>query len=126
VQDTVDALENVRQLFVNGCIHSGFFHRFTCSVHSPVGRRPHDFGITLLPLPEGPFAKNDVGFIDATGVDHDRLGRALRKALYNFMHGVGLDEDVRRWFEEEFQGERAPRPTVGRRRIATALAAGRA
>jgi radical SAM superfamily enzyme YgiQ (UPF0313 family) len=126
LQDTVDALENVRQLFVNGCIHSGFFHRFACSVHSPVGRRPHDFGITLLPLPEGPFAKNDVGFIDATGVDHDRLGRALRKALYNFMHGVGLDEDVRRWFEEEFQGERAPRPTVGRRRIATALAAGRA
>jgi radical SAM superfamily enzyme YgiQ (UPF0313 family) len=33
VQDTVDALEYVRQLFLNGCIQSGFFHRFTCTVH---------------------------------------------------------------------------------------------
>ena len=121
VQDTVDALENVRQLFANGCIHSGFFHRFACTVHSPVGKRPQDFGVTLLPLPESPFARNDVAFIDPAGVDHDRLGRALRKALYNFMHGVGLEEDVRRWFEDEFEGKRLPRPTVGRQRIARAL-----
>ena len=33
LQDTVDALEYVRQLFENGCIHSGFFHRFVCTVH---------------------------------------------------------------------------------------------
>jgi len=31
VQDTVDALEYVRQLFAAGCIQSGFFHRFTCT-----------------------------------------------------------------------------------------------
>ena len=35
VQDTVDALEYVRQLFAAGCIQSGFFHRFACTVHSP-------------------------------------------------------------------------------------------
>jgi hypothetical protein len=122
VQDTVDALENVRQLFANGCIQSGFFHRFACTVHSPVGKHPRDFGVTLAPLPDGAFARNDVGFADPTGVDHDRLGRALGKAIYNFMHGVGLEEDVRRWFEEEFEGERVPKPTVGRRRIAQALA----
>ncbi|HET7766027.1 MAG TPA: radical SAM protein [Burkholderiales bacterium] len=121
VQDTVDALENVRQLFASGCIHSGFWHRFACTVHSPVGKRPQDYGVTLKPLPDGPFARNDVGFVDPTGVDHDRLGRALKKALYNFMHGVGLEEDVRRWFQDEFGGERVPRPTVGRRRIAQAL-----
>jgi hypothetical protein len=76
LQDTVDALEYVRQLFDNGCIHSGFFHRFACTVHSPVGQNPEDYGITLLPLPEGSFAKNDVGFIDPTGTDHDALGAA--------------------------------------------------
>jgi hypothetical protein len=38
VQDTVDALEYVRQLFDTGCIQSGFFHRFACTVHSPVGQ----------------------------------------------------------------------------------------
>jgi radical SAM superfamily enzyme YgiQ (UPF0313 family) len=34
VQDTVDALEFVRQLFEEDCIQSGFFHRFTCTVHA--------------------------------------------------------------------------------------------
>jgi radical SAM superfamily enzyme YgiQ (UPF0313 family) len=117
VQDTVDALENVRQLFQHGCIHSGFFHRFACTVHSPVGRQPADYGVTLMPLPESPFAKNDVAFVDPTGVDHDRLGQGLRKALYNYMHGIGLDEDVRAWFD----GQRVPRTTVPKRRIAQAL-----
>jgi hypothetical protein len=106
----------VRQLFENGCIHSGFFHRFACTVHSPVGQSPEEYGITLLPLPDSPFAKNDVGFIDPTGVDHDSLGKALNKALYNYMHGIGLDTDVRSWFSE-----RVPRPRVPRQFIARAL-----
>jgi radical SAM superfamily enzyme YgiQ (UPF0313 family) len=116
VQDTVDALELVRQLFAAGCIQSGFFHRFTCTVHSPVGRDPQDYGITLLPLPPVTFAKNDVGFHDPTGVDHDRLGVALKKALYNYMHGVGLAEDVRSWFDFS-----VPKTKVARRRIEQAL-----
>jgi len=117
VQDTVDALEYVRQLFEQGCIQSGFFHRFACTVHSPVGRAPQDYGVTLLPLPPGGFAQNDVGFVDPTGVDHDALGRALRKAVYNFMHGIALEQDVRRWFDV-----RVPKPTVRRDHIARALA----
>ena len=116
VQDTVDALEYVRQLFAEGCIQSGFFHRFACTVHSPVGLRPEDFGVRLRPLPAGDFAKNDVGFDDPAGVDHDRLGAALNKALYNFMHGIGLDDDVRGWFDQ-----RVPKPRVGRHFIARAL-----
>ena len=118
VQDTVDALEYVRQLFAEGCIQSGFFHRFSCTVHSPVGQSPADYGIKLQPLPPGKFAKNDVHFIDPTGVDHDRLGKALNKALYNYMHGIGLDEDVRAWFDD-----RVPKPRVGRHFIAKALGA---
>ncbi|MFC4158414.1 B12-binding domain-containing radical SAM protein [Chitinimonas lacunae] len=107
VQDTVDALEYVRQLFEAGCIQSGYFHRFVCTVHSPVGQHPEEYGVTLAPLPPISFAKNDVGFIDPTGVDHDTLGVALNKALYNFMHGIGLDEPVRRWFHG-----RVPKPRV--------------
>jgi len=119
VQDTVDALEYVRQLFENGCIQSGFFHRFACTVHSPVGKDPQAYGIELVPLPEVSFAKNDIGFIDPTGTDHDSLGRGLKKAIYNFMHGVGLEEDVRQWFE--LPKGQCPKPTVGRHRIAKAL-----
>jgi len=120
VQDTVDALEYVRQLFENGCIQSGFFHRFSCTVHSPVGLNPADYGIELIPLPPVTFAKNDIGFTDPTGVDHDALGIGLRKALYNYMHGIGLDEDVRAWFEH--LPHPVPRTTVKKRFIERALA----
>jgi len=116
VQDTVDALEYVRQLFAAGCIQSGFFHRFVCTVHSPVGLHPENYGVTLRPLPPTHFARNDVGFDDPANVDHDRLGTALNKALYNYMHGLGLDDDVRAWFSG-----RVPRPRVPRQFIARAL-----
>ena len=117
-QDTVDALELVRQLFAAGCIHSGFWHRFACTVHSPVGQDPAAYGVTLQPLPPVSFAKNDVGFTDPTGTDHDALGVGLKKALYNYMHGIGLEEDVRSWFDFP-----VPKTRVARRRIEHALAA---
>jgi hypothetical protein len=120
VQDTFDSLEYVRQLFAAGCIQSGYFHRFTCTVHSPVGLNPSDYGITLQALPDVAsgrvFAKNDVQFDDPTGVDHDALGLALNKALYNYMHGIGLETNVRNWFEE-----RVPRTTVAKDFIEQAL-----
>ena len=116
LQDTVDALEVVRQLFEAGCIQSGFFHRFTCTVHSPVAKNPQQYSVTLLPAPRVTFAKNDVGFIDSTGVDHDALGVALNKALYNYMHGIGLDVDVRSWFSG-----RVPRTKVSRDYIPRAV-----
>jgi hypothetical protein len=115
-QDTVDALEYVRQLFEAGCIQSGFFHRFACTVHSPVGKNPEDYGVTLQPLPPVSFAKNDIGFTDPTGVDHDALGVGLKKAIYNYMHGIGLEADVRSWFDMH-----VPKTKVPRQRIARAL-----
>ena len=119
VQETVDSLEYVRQLVEEGCIQSGFFHRFACTVHSPVGRNPEKYGVKLMPLPPAPFAQNDVGFIDPAGVDHAALGKGLAKALYNYMHGVGLDADVRSWFDL-----RVPRTTVKRGFIARATGGG--
>ena len=119
LQDTVDALEYVRQLFENGCIQSGFFHRFACTVHSPVGKNPADYGVEVVPLPEVSFAKNDIAFIDPTGTDHDTLGRGLKKAIYNYMHGVGLEEDVRQWFE--LPKGKCPKTSVPRHKIAKAL-----
>ncbi len=118
VQDTVDALEYVRQLFAAGCIQSGFFHRFVCTAHSPVGKHPERFGIQLQPRPQPPsavfFARNDVAFLDPAGVDHDALGIALNKALYNYMHGIGLDEDVRNWFSQRVPRTRVPRHFIER------------
>ena len=72
----------------------------------------------MLPLPPSPFAKNDVGFVDPTVVDHAALGKGLARALYNYMHGVGLDADARSWFEG-----RVPRTTVKWNFIAQAIGA---
>ncbi|WP_428311471.1 B12-binding domain-containing radical SAM protein [Hydrocarboniphaga sp.] len=114
VQDTVDALEYVRQLFEEGCLQSGFFHRFTCTVHSPVGQNPAEYGVSLQPLPPTTFAKNDISFFDPTGVDHDAMGSALNKALYNYMHGIGLEQDVRSWFSTKVPKTRVQRDTIAR------------
>ena len=56
--------------------------------------------MTLAPPLRTTFASNDINFTDLTGIDHDVFGVALKKALYNYMLGVGLDLDVREWFEQ--------------------------
>jgi len=117
-QETVDALERVRQLFAEGCIQSAYWHRFSATIHSPIGQAPERFGIRLSPMPAATFAQNDLAFEDPTSVDHDRLGEGLRKALYNFMYGIGLDTDVRFWFDAP-----VPKARVPRRLVADALAA---
>jgi len=108
-QDTIDALERVRQLFAAGCIQSAYWHRFSATAHSPIGLNPDAYGIELLPPPNITFAHNDVRFHDPTGTDHDALGHGLRKALYNYMHGIGLDADVREWFEAPASGRKPGR-----------------
>ncbi len=111
VQETIDALERVRQLFAASCIQSAYWHRFAATVHSPVGQHPERYGITLRPEPST-FARNEVAFHDPTGVDHDALHAGLKKALYNYMHGIGLDEDVRAWFDVKVPRARVPRTLV--------------
>lgn len=106
MQDTIDALERVRQLFAAGCIHSAYWHRFVATAHSPIGLRPEQYGITLRPPQNIRFAHNDIEFDDPVGTDHDYLGGGLRKAVYNYMHGVGVDVDVREWFEPRQSGRR--------------------
>lgn len=113
-QDTVDALERVRQLFEAGCIQSAFWHRFAATAHSPIGQAPKLFGITLTKAPRVTFARNEVGFSDPTRTDHDALGAGLRRALYNYMHGLGLDRDPREFFDVEVPGVTVPADLVER------------
>lgn len=102
-QETVDALELVRQLMQQGCIQSGFWHRFALTIHSPIGQYPDQYGIRVQPKPFAGFAENDLDFIDPIGVDHDLLGRGLSKALYNYMHNVGYEQPLDFWFEKKIQ-----------------------
>ncbi|QUX90208.1 radical SAM protein [Marinomonas sp. A3A] len=99
-QETIDALEMVRQMMAQECFQSAFWHRFAATAHSPIGINPEEYGITLAERPDILFAENDVDFTDPTGTDHDMLGDGLRKALYNFMHGIGFDQPMDFWFDK--------------------------
>jgi radical SAM superfamily enzyme YgiQ (UPF0313 family) len=119
-QETIDSLERVRQLFAEGCIQSAFWHRFAATAHSPIGQRPDLFGIRLHPEPPTTFARNELPFEDPTGCDHEHLGNGLRRALYNYMHGVGLDHELRHWFPPR-PHRRLPTPKVPKDLIRRAL-----
>ncbi len=98
VQETVDSLEMVRQMFEKGILHSGFWHQFAMTAHSPVGMFPEEFGV----IPEQnqiTFANNDIQFKDKTGINHDQFSFGLKKSLFNFMHGICFDYELHEWFD---------------------------
>lgn len=98
IQETVDSLEMVRQLFQIGTIQSGFWHQFAMTAHSPVGLNPDEFG--LIPQQnEITFANNDIQFKDKTGINHDKFSFGLKKSLFNYMHGMCFDYDLQEWFD---------------------------
>lgn len=104
VQETIDSLEMVRQLFEAGVLQSGFWHQFAMTAHSPVGMYPEKFGVVpISPLSEGLgeaiFAINDINYTDKTGIDHEKFSFGLKKSLFNFMHGICLDYDLQEWFD---------------------------
>ena len=98
VQETIDSLEMVRQLFQVGTIQSGFWHQFAMTAHSPVGLNPEEFGV-IPQQNEITFANNDIQFIDKTGINHDKFSFGLKKSLFNYMHGICFEYDLQDWFE---------------------------
>ncbi len=98
LQETIDSLEMVRQLFQNGLVQSGFWHRFAMTAHSPVGQHPAGFDVQRIGPTPGPFADNDLYHSDPTGADHDLFAEGLRKSLFNFMHGVCVELPLQTWF----------------------------
>jgi hypothetical protein len=100
-QETIDSMEMVRQLFATGVLQSAFWHRFALTAHSPVGLNPEKYNIKKLTEAEGTFANNDIEYEDPEGGDHDSFGYGLKKSLFNYMHGIGLDDPLNKWFDEK-------------------------
>jgi radical SAM superfamily enzyme YgiQ (UPF0313 family) len=115
-QETVDALEVVRQLFETGIVQSGYWHRFSMTAHSPVGKNPAKYQVAAIGPEPGNFAWNDLWHDDPQGTDHEQFGPGLAKSLYNYMHGVALREPLSFWFDFK-----TPRSTVPRQLIQQAL-----
>ncbi|KQB44441.1 Radical SAM domain-containing protein [Flavobacterium daejeonense] len=99
IQETVDSLEMVRQLFEAGVLQSGFWHQFAMTAHSPVGMYPEKFGTVKETKAIGTFANNDINYKDSTGVNHDQFSFGLKKSLFNYMHGICFDYDLQDWFD---------------------------
>ena len=100
-QETVDSLETVRQFFHEGLLQSAFWHLFTATVHSDVGRDPEKYQCRIIARPAGTFARNDLVHEDRVGCDPQTFTQGLNKALYNFMHGIGTDLPVKDWFDHK-------------------------
>ena len=98
VQETIDSLEMVQQLFELGIVQSGFWHQFALTAHSPIGLKPDQYGIKPK-LENIEFSNNDVAFTDQTNIDHSKFNEGLKKSLYNYMHGVGFELPLKNWFE---------------------------
>jgi len=98
IQETIDSLEMVRQLFEMGILQSGFWHQFAMTAHSPVGLNPEEFGVTPIKQ-EILFANNDIDFTDKTGIDHSKFSFGLKKSLFNYMHGINFEIPLNDWFD---------------------------
>ncbi|UOQ98328.1 radical SAM protein [Hymenobacter sp. 5317J-9] len=117
-QETIDSLEVVRQLFAAGVVQSGYWHRFSMTAHSPVGKNPAKYQVAAVgPEPAG-FAWNDLWHDDPLGADHEAFGPGLAKSLYNYLHHVALDEPLHTWFDFK-----TPRPSTPRHLVQQALQA---
>ncbi len=126
VQETVDGLEYVRQLFAAGVVQSAYWHRFALTCHSPIAAAPEAFGLRVKwprRTPGRVFARNELryevveatqpgrhparsscskGAVRGSAADvQQQLGAGLRRATYNYMLGLGLDEPVAAWFDGE-------------------------
>jgi hypothetical protein len=113
-QETVDSLEVVRQLVENGVIHSGFWHQFALTAHSPVGLNPDAYHIQILNPEPGSFANNDLEHADPTGADHAQFSEGLKKSLFNYMHGIGLDMPLQEWFDFKIPRTQIPKNYIAR------------
>ncbi|MCH7411254.1 radical SAM protein [Belliella sp. DSM 111904] len=116
-QETVDSLEMVRQLFQNQVIQSGFWHQFAMTSHAPIGMNPEKYGVVKIGPKQGLFADNDLIHDDPTGANHERYGNGLKKALFNFMHGICLDFPLQKWFDFKI-----PKTTISKNYIYQAIA----
>lgn len=102
LQETIDSLDVVRQMFEEGLIQSAFWHRYTMTIHSKSGCEPELFNATRKNNDLAPFANNGVDHSSETDIeDYRKLGDILYRATYNYMHGNGYDIPLKNWFESK-------------------------
>lgn len=108
LKESVNALEVVRQMFEAGIVQSAFWHRYAMTAHSPSGQAPELYGAKRSGGCNQ-FCNNEVDFEYDFGYDLEALGAGLNHATLNYMHDLGFDIPVFRWFDF-----RVPKPDVAK------------
>ncbi len=97
-QEIIDALEIVRQLYLNGFIQSSYYHTFSLTAHSGFFGHLSSYPLKAYP-PDSDFAFNDIPYKHLSAVNYFDYEEGLNLAVNNFMKGLGLDVPVTRWFK---------------------------
>ena len=112
LQECIDALEVVRQLFEEGLVQSAFWHRYAMTLHSPSGQHPENYGVKRVRLNTNPFSNNEVEYEEELDYDSDKIGAGLSLATYNYMNGTGIDLPLHKWFKTK-----VPNTNIGKNLI---------
>ncbi len=115
-QETIDGLEIIRQFFENQIVNSCYWHRFALSFHSFIKENSEKFSIKILTKEINSFANNDLEFVENSNVDHSKFAFGLRKAVYNFMMEIGIENSVNSWFDFSI-----PKPSIPRNYVFSIL-----
>lgn len=104
--DVLESLNHIRQLFAQGILNSVYWHRFEPTLYSPIGMNPQEFGIVLIEQngDDFNFSNYRAGFADKNRASQptvDQIGAGLRYATHSYMMGLGLEINVRSWFEHD-------------------------
>ncbi len=98
VQETIDALEYVRQMFAAGCLHSIAWHRFVLTRFSPIAADPARFSVRIRRTPPHPFSNCVLEYDEPGGANHDQFEEGLKEAAFSYMAGLGWARPVEQWF----------------------------
>ena len=110
LQDTINSLEVLRQLFEAKILGSGHYHRFVTTRHSPIGRNPELFGIKVVGPEHKGFADYALWHSEAGSPVSEDTFKRLTSAMNAFARGELLDRDVTLLFPPKS----VPQPEVPR------------
>lgn len=99
VNEMLDSLKTVRNLFAEGLIQSAFWHRFAMTVHAPTGKNPELYDTTRLDKQPNAFANNEVPYAENKVIEWEKYTEGLNLATYNFMRQTGFDVSIKQWFK---------------------------
>jgi radical SAM superfamily enzyme YgiQ (UPF0313 family) len=119
-QDTINSLEVLRQMMQAKLLQSAFYHTFSLTAHSPIGKAPELYGLRVL----GPTFAGFAHYVrQYSYVEQGRRGEAIREALQAalsaYARGEGFERPVENW-AAQFN---FPKPTVEPDFVRSVLAA---